>query len=98
VLHWHGDTFDLPAGAVLLASNRAYPHQAFSWEKCVLGVQFHPEVTARGLEAWYVGHAAELTQAGVAVEDLRLESASYAPTLEAYAEMFLHGWLREVGL
>jgi GMP synthase (glutamine-hydrolysing) len=98
VLHWHGDTFDLPNGATLLASTALYTHQAFVWEKCLLGMQFHPEITARGLEAWYVGHAVELAAAGVSIERLRIEGAQYASTLEAYAEMFLHGWLREVGL
>lgn len=98
VLHWHGDTFDLPDGARLLASTELYAHQAFAWGDCALGLQFHPEVTARGLESWYVGHAAELAAIGVAVESLRLESEQYAPLLQAYAEMFLHGWLRKVGL
>jgi GMP synthase-like glutamine amidotransferase len=39
---WHGDTFDMPAGAVHLAHSRAYPHQAFAWER-VLALQFHLE-------------------------------------------------------
>jgi GMP synthase (glutamine-hydrolysing) len=42
-LHWHGDTFDLPAGADLLASTDLIPHQAFALGANVIGFQFHPE-------------------------------------------------------
>jgi GMP synthase (glutamine-hydrolysing) len=98
VLHWHGDTFDLPAGATLLASTPAYAHQAFSWGRAVLGLQFHPEVTARRLEAWYVGHACELASEELSVENLRVEGEQYAPLLQSYAEPFLHAWLASVGL
>jgi len=44
VLHWHGDTFDLPAGAELLASSDAYPHQAFRIGERAYGLQFHVEI------------------------------------------------------
>ena len=44
VLHWHHDTFDLPAGAVLLASSDRYPHQAFRVGRRAYGLQFHVEL------------------------------------------------------
>ncbi len=44
-LHWHGDTFTLPPGGQWLARSEAYPAQAFRWEKHVLGLQFHLEIT-----------------------------------------------------
>lgn len=46
VVHWHGDTFDLPEGAVLLAGSASYPHQAFRFGDNAYGLQFHVELTA----------------------------------------------------
>lgn len=45
VFQWHGDTFDLPKGARLLASSEACVNQAFLYKEKVLGIQFHLEVT-----------------------------------------------------
>jgi GMP synthase-like glutamine amidotransferase len=50
-LQWHGDTFDLPDGAVRLAGSPAYPNQAFRFEKAY-GVQFHLEVSPRMAREW----------------------------------------------
>ncbi len=49
VLHWHGDTFDLPAGALRLASSFGCLNQGFIHEDRVLALQFHPEITRDGL-------------------------------------------------
>ena len=45
VFHWHGDTFDLPDGAVLLAKSKACENQAFQIKQTVIGLQFHLETT-----------------------------------------------------
>jgi GMP synthase (glutamine-hydrolysing) len=50
-LHLHGDTFDLPEGAVLLASSAVYAHQAFRLGSAV-GLQFHVEATPGMARAW----------------------------------------------
>lgn len=44
VLHWHGDTFDLPVGVELLAGTAGYPHQAFARGRNLLALQFHAEM------------------------------------------------------
>ncbi|HXY45550.1 MAG TPA: type 1 glutamine amidotransferase [Acidimicrobiales bacterium] len=52
VLQWHGDTFDLPKGAVHLGRSTAYANQAFRVGDSAYAVQFHLEVTAAMLEEW----------------------------------------------
>jgi GMP synthase (glutamine-hydrolysing) len=50
VLHWHGDTFDLPDDSVHLAKSDACDHQGFVFNRRVVGLQFHLEVTPQSLE------------------------------------------------
>jgi len=56
VLHLHRDTFDLPVGAVLLASSELCKHQAFRYGVNVYGFQFHIEVTKDMLLEWFEGN------------------------------------------
>jgi GMP synthase (glutamine-hydrolysing) len=52
VFQWHGDTFDLPSGAVCLARSELCERQAFRYRSKAYGLQFHVEVTAPMVEAW----------------------------------------------
>jgi GMP synthase-like glutamine amidotransferase len=52
LFHWHGETFDLPPGAELLAYSAACRHQAFRIGSNVYGLQFHLEVTPDIIEDW----------------------------------------------
>jgi GMP synthase (glutamine-hydrolysing) len=97
VLHWHGDTFDLPAGATHLAGTPRTPNQAFAWQRHGLALQFHIETTARGLERWYVGHALEIAQApGVSVAALRADALRLAPALVDAGRCVLGDWLESI--
>lgn len=94
VLHWHGDTFELPDGAVRLASTPQYENQAFSWNEAVLALQFHPEVTAAGLERWFVGHACEIEATpGLSVEGLRADTQRWVAELQPRGQACLEEWL-----
>ena len=50
--HWHGETFDLPAGCEWLAWSDRTRHQAFRHGRKVYGLQFHPEVTPEMIADW----------------------------------------------
>jgi GMP synthase (glutamine-hydrolysing) len=52
VFQWHGDTFDLPAGAVHLAASELCANQAFRAGANLYGLQFHPEVTPEIIASW----------------------------------------------
>lgn len=93
LLHWHGDTFDLPAEATLLASTAVCRNQAFSAGPHVLALQFHPEAELARFERWLIGHACELGSAGVDPVRLRADAAIAAPKLEPCAVRLLTEWL-----
>ena len=96
VLHWHGDTFELPPDARLLASSAQYPHQAFALGDFALALQFHPEVQASDLERWFVGHACELAHAQIDISLLRAQSIDAAAKLEQHAVQLWQRWLGSV--
>jgi GMP synthase (glutamine-hydrolysing) len=97
VLHWHGDTFDLPREAVRLASNRNYENQAFAYGRNSLALQFHLEADPRQLEEWYVGHASELAAARISVADLRAATQRHQSGLAQRADRVFGDWLRQCG-
>jgi len=98
VLHWHGDTFDLPAGAVRLASTAPYANQAFAIGPNALALQFHIEADPARLEEWYVGHTVELGAAKISIPALRSATARIAARATAQAERIFAQWLGELAL
>ncbi len=99
MFHWHGDTFDLPQGAVLLAGTETCLHQAFMWGSHTLAFQCHPEVRVAELENWYVGHAVEIEAAeAVNVRTLRADSRRFGPSLEKQGAACFTQWLDSLGL
>jgi GMP synthase (glutamine-hydrolysing) len=94
VLHWHGDTFDLPASAELLASTAVTLNQAFAFGAAALALQFHLEVEASGFEQWLIGHTHEIASVpGLSVQDLRRDCLTLAQQTAACGIQVLQDWL-----
>jgi GMP synthase-like glutamine amidotransferase len=95
VFRWHGDTFGLPSGAVLLAASGDGLHQAFRLGSSAYGLQFHPEATARAVAAWpwAPGYLDQLQAAGVDGGAMIAELAEEEAGLRALARALLGRWL-----
>lgn len=70
VFQWHGDTFDLPEGAIRVASSEVCLNQAFIYNQKVLGLQFHFEVDEEGIQLMSGGDLDELQQGGNYVQTI----------------------------
>lgn len=79
VLHWHGDTMELPADAELLASCDRYPAQAFRVGGSAWGLQFHLEADAEAVEAFATAFPEEAATAPGLRENAAAELAALAP-------------------
>jgi GMP synthase (glutamine-hydrolysing) len=88
VFQWHGDTFDLPAGAEWLAYSDKCLHQAYRFGPNVYGVQFHPEITPEMIVDW----SAQPANCGD-VEMLEIAIDPHAVDTEPLARRILEGWL-----
>lgn len=92
VVQWHGDTFDLPPGAVLLARGDAIRHQMFR-RGHVVGVQFHPEVTETEVAGWADDNAADVAAAGKSREGLLAECRALGASMDRFAARLLDNFL-----
>jgi GMP synthase (glutamine-hydrolysing) len=98
VLHWHGDTFDLPEDVELLASTDAYAHQAFRRGANLLALQFHAEMgeDAR-FEEWLTHFWADLDVAGQCRHALRDDHDAHGPGAVAAGRAMIAEWLAGLG-
>ena len=94
LLHWHGDTFDLPAGAELLASSHVYPHQAFRRGRNLLALQFHGEMGEDPrFDAWIEQGPDDIASAGLTPCALRAAHARHGRQAVAASRAMIAEWL-----
>lgn len=99
VLHWHGDTFDLPPNSTHLAATPLCRNQAFSLGSNILALQFHAEFdSTAGIEPWLIGHAAELAAAGIDPRGLREAAKVAGSSLADKARQMIAEWLQDLRL
>src|ERR1017187_3547211 len=91
VFHWHGDTFDLPKGALHLARSRASENQAFALGNEVIGLQFHLEMGLSQIESLLRHASTDLTSDDyvMAPQEMLDLAPSQAPPLNAALYRFL---------
>jgi GMP synthase-like glutamine amidotransferase len=98
-LQWHGDSFDLPDGAVLLASSPAYPHQAFRVGRSY-GLQFHIEVPLELATEWggvpAYAQSLESTLGPGALDRLLRDVADHADVTVPLARYLFGRWVEDV--
>jgi GMP synthase (glutamine-hydrolysing) len=85
VLHWHGETFDLPNGSFRISKSEACLNQGFLYQEKVLGLQFHMEFTEKNTEVMLSNCSSDLqegkyiqTEAGI-----RTQTAYISPAKQA---------------
>lgn len=90
---WHDDSFELPNGAVLLASTDSCVNQAFRYGRSMYGLQFHPEVTREIVDLWSRNSEVAPTSLHVMKEFIGNEEAYLA-----YSRLLFENFLRIAGL
>lgn len=90
--HWHGDVFDLPAGAASLASSAATACQAFVHGGNAYGLLFHMEVTERVVAGMVRAFGDELREAGVDGAAILDGTARHLPALHRVGRPVFQAW------
>ena len=89
VFQWHGDTFDIPSDATLLAGSVLFPNQAFRIGDNIYGLQFHLEVTQKMISRWINEYKDELSSLDyIDPEKIIKDTDKHIKTLSQHAELF----------
>jgi GMP synthase (glutamine-hydrolysing) len=94
VYQWHGEGFEVPAGASLLATGELFENQAFRYGEHAYGVQFHPDVTPEMLARWTRKPTHRMVLPGAQARDAQLAGLrTHNPHVEAWTRRFLARWI-----
>jgi len=96
-LPWHGDVFDLPAGAVDLGRSSRTALQAFRYGPNAWGLLFHMEVTETVVAARVEAFPEELAEAGLEGGEILAQAAAHLPTLERIGSGVFADWVERLG-
>ena len=91
-LHWHGDVFDLPKGAVPLAGSLLTPHQAFRYGPNAYGFLFHMEITGPMIMEWSLNFASELRAEYIRPQDLLSGALRHLAGLSGIGRTVFYRW------
>jgi GMP synthase (glutamine-hydrolysing) len=94
ILHWHGDGFAVPEGAILLAET-AHFAQAFAIGSTLLALQCHPEMGSPddGIDRWLAEDADYVIGAGTTEAMIRADHAALGAVAASAGQRLLHDWL-----
>lgn len=91
-VHWHGDIFDLPAGAKLLASSHMTVNQAFR-VGAAIGLLFHLEMTREGLDGMAAAFPEDLAKVGLAPEKLTSDTREHLSRMRSLGRTVFGRWV-----
>lgn len=90
--HWHGDVFELPRGAVALASSDLTAVQAFRYGAKAWGLLFHMEVTDESVHAMVREFTDEVTESGGDGDTILAAAPGHLSALESIASTVFSRW------
>lgn len=90
--HWHGDIFDLPPDACLLASSGITPVQAYRYDIGVYGILFHLEVTENHIRGMLHEFGDEIREENMSVEKILEDTNRHVPTLQRIGMTIFSRW------
>lgn len=90
VFHWHGETFDIPEGATLLAKSGLFPNQAFRYGESSYAFQFHIEVTKDMIYDWL------RDEPSIDINTVRAQTEVFFGDYSARAEVFYRAFFQNL--
>ena len=94
--HWHGDVFELPQGAVSLASSELTPCQGFRYGANAYGFLFHMEVTDKIIQNMVKEFSGELDEENIAAGSIIEKTGDFLPALQTVGGSVFGRWVKSL--